>query len=111
MKISLDLANLKGFVEQKDFEALLPQLQKAYEDLHSQKGKGSEFTGWLDLPSQTDKALLKELKALGEGIRKSSDALISIGIGGSYIGIRAALDFLSEDQKLPVYYAGHNLSA
>lgn len=111
MKISLDLANLKGFVEQKDLQALVPQLQKAHEDLHSRQGKGSEFTGWLNLPTQTDKKLLAELKVLGEKVRKNSDCIISIGIGGSYIGIRAALDFLSREQKIPVYYAGHNLSS
>ncbi len=111
MKIQLDVTNLKGFVGEKDFTALLPQLQKAHDDLHSRRGKGSEFTGWLNLPSKTDKAFLRELKTLGEQIRKNSDCIISIGIGGSYIGIRAALDFLSDEQKIPVYYAGHNLSS
>lgn len=111
MKIDLDLTNLKGCVEEKDFETLLPRMTKAHKDLHSGSGKGAEFTGWLNLPSQTDKAFLAELKALGEKVRKNSDCIISIGIGGSYIGIRAALDFLSREQKLPVYFAGHNLSA
>ncbi len=111
MKIGLDLTNLKGCVGEKDFQALLPRMTKAHEDLHSGSGKGAEFTGWLNLPSQTDKAFLAELKTLGEKVRKTSDCIISIGIGGSYIGIRAALDFLSREQKLPVYYAGHNLSA
>lgn len=111
MKIGLDLTNLKGCVGEKDFQALLPRMTKTHEDLHSGSGKGAEFTGWLNLPSQTDKAFLAELRTLGEKVRKTSDCIISIGIGGSYIGIRAALDFLSREQKLPVYYAGHNLSA
>lgn len=111
MKIGLDMTNLKSFVHDKDVADLLPQLKKSHDDLHSGKGKGSEFTGWLNLPSKTESSFLSELKNLGEEVRKNSDCLISIGIGGSYIGIRAALDFLSREQKLPVFYAGHNLSS
>jgi len=111
MKIQLDRTNLKTFIADKDLKALQPKLQKAHDDLHSGKGKGSDFIGWLNLPSKTTKASIDELVKLGEEIRKHSDCIISIGIGGSYIGIRAALDFLSEQQKIPVYYAGHNLSS
>lgn len=111
MKIALDLTNTRSFVGEKDVTALLPQLQHCHEALHAKTGKGNDFLGWLDLPAKTDKAFLAGLKTLGEKVRKNSDALISIGIGGSYIGIRAALDFLASEIKLPVYYAGHNLSA
>lgn len=111
MNISLDLQHLKRFVERKDLDALAPAVTKAHQDLENRTGPGHEFTGWLDLPQKTPDAFLSELKNLGEEIRGHSDCLVSIGIGGSYIGIRASLEFLISDQKLPVYYAGHNLSS
>ncbi len=111
MKIQLDVTNLKNFVKGRDLQALTPKLKKAHDDLHAGKGKGNDFTGWINLPSKTKKKFIDELIKLGEDVRKNSDCLISIGIGGSYIGIRAALDFLSREQKIPVYYAGHNMSS
>src|SRR3989338_6216544 len=103
MNISLDLRHLKRFVERKDLDALAPAVTKAHQDLENRTGLGHEFTGWLDLPQKTSDAFLKELEKLGEEIRGHSDCLVSIGIGGSYIGIRASLEFLISDQKLPVY--------
>jgi len=111
MSIKLDIGNLKGFVEKEDWEQIIPQVEKAHQELENKKGKGSEFTGWLDLASRTDDALLDELKALGEEVRENSDCLLSLGIGGSYLGIRSTVEFLIADQKLPIYYAGNNLSS
>src|SRR3989338_3015083 len=111
MDIKLDRQYLKGYVEDKDYKAILPEIQKAHEDLENRSGKGAEFTGWLDLPERTEDSFLDELEELGKEIRDNSDCLLSIGIGGSYIGIHASLEFLISDQKLPVYYAGHNLSS
>lgn len=111
MEITLDRHYLEGFVEDKDYEKLLPKIQKAHEDLENKTGKGSEFTGWLDLPQRIEDSFLDELTELGEEIRKNSDCLLSVGIGGSYVGIHASLEFLISEQKLPVYYAGHNLSS
>jgi len=111
MDIQLDRAHLKGFIEDKDYEALLPAIQKAHNELENRTGEGAEFTGWLDLPEKTEDSFLEEINQLGEEVREHSDCLISIGIGGSYVGIHATLEFLIGDQKLPVYYAGHNLSS
>jgi len=111
MDIKLDRGHLKGFIENKDYENLLPAIKKAHDDLENKTGAGSEFTGWLDLPQRTEDSFLDELMQLGEEVRKNSDCLISIGIGGSYVGIHATLEFLVGEQKLPVYYAGHNLSS
>ena len=111
MDIKLDLANLKGFVEQKDFDGLKPRIQKAHDDLVNKAGQGAEFTGWLDLPSRIEDNFLDELDQLGQEVRQDSDCLISIGIGGSYAGVHASLEFLISDQKFPVHYAGHNLSS
>jgi len=111
MEITLDRQYLKGYVEDKDYAAILPEIQKAHEELENKTGKGSEFTGWLDLPQRIEDSLLNELTELGQEIRNNSDCLLSIGIGGSYIGIHSSLEFLISEQKLPVYYAGHNLSS
>ena len=111
MEITLDRQYLKGYVEDKDYAAILPEIQKAHEDLENKTGKGSEFTGWLDLPRRIEDSFLNELTELGEEIRENSDCLLSVGIGGSYVGIHASLEFLVSEQKLPVHYAGHNLSS
>jgi len=111
MEIKLDREYLKGYIEDKDYTDLLPAIQKAHEDLENKTGKGSEFTGWLGLPKLIKDSFLDELTELGQAIRESSDCLLSIGIGGSYIGIHASLEFLIAEQKLPVHYAGHNLSS
>jgi len=111
MEITLDRQYLKGYVEQKDYEALAPKIQKAHSSLENKTGKGAELTGWINLPQSIEDAFLDELIELGRDVRASSDCLLSIGIGGSYAGIHASLEFLVGDQKLPVYYAGHNLSS
>ena len=111
MELKLDLTNLKGFIKDDAWKKVLPKVQKAHDDLTHRQGKGSEFTGWLDLPSQTEDKLLKEITALGEEARRYSDCVISLGIGGSYLGVRATVEFLIADQKLPIHYAGNNLSA
>lgn len=111
MDIKLDCTNLKGYVEEKDYKALLPSIQKAHNDLQNKTGKGSEFTGWLDLPSRLEDSFLDEIVEFGREVRESSDCLVSIGIGGSYVGIHAVLEFLIAEQKLPVHFAGQDLSS
>lgn len=111
MEITLDRQYLKGYVKDEDYKKILPEIQKAHEDLENRTGKGSEFTGWLDLPTRIEDSFLDELSEFGEEIRENSDCLLSIGIGGSYVGIHASLEFLISEQKLPVHYAGHNLSS
>ena len=111
MDIHLNTEHLKGSVEKKDFQKILPQIEKAHHQLEGRTGKGSDFTGWLDLPEKISDGMMADWEALGKEIRSHSDCLVSIGIGGSYIGIRASLEFLVGDQKLPVHYAGHNMSA
>lgn len=111
MDIQFNTQNLNGFITDDDWNAVLPLVAKAHHDLANKTGLGKEFTGWLDLPSRTDNALLDELKTLGEQVRQNSDCLISLGIGGSYLGIRSTVEFLIADQKIPIYYAGHNLSS
>lgn len=109
MSISLERTYLRGFVEDKDIKSILPQIKKAHEDLIGKKGQGSEFTGWIDLPSRIEDSFLNDLEKLGQEIRQHSDCVVSIGIGGSYLGIRATVEYL-RGSKIPIYYAGHNMS-
>lgn len=111
MKIKFDQKNLEGFLSIKDFEGVQPAVDKAHHDLLKKTGKGSDYIGWLDLPEKMTDSTLDEILGLARTVREHSDCLIGIGIGGSYVGIRASLEFLISDQKMPVYYAGHNLSA
>ena len=110
MGIVLNTGHLKGFVQNSDLDALQPQVQKAHDALHQKTGAGAQFTGWVDLPSRVPDALIAELDRLAAEVQKNSDVLVSIGIGGSYLGIRATLEFLGGAPKLPVHYAGHNIS-
>lgn len=109
--ITLNTDYLKGFVTGPDVTAVLPRLQKAHDQLHGRTGKGAEFTGWVDLPSRIPDALINELTELGKAVRADSDCIVSIGIGGSYLGIRSTLEFLGTAAQIPVYYAGHNISS
>lgn len=82
--------------------------------MHNRSLVGSEFLGWLDLPKKFDKTELDNIKSCAEKIRNSSDVLIVIGIGGSYLGAKAAIDFLVNDfdnDGLQIIYAGHNMSS
>ena len=110
MPITFNKDNLKSFLDEKDFEGIRLPVVRAHEALQKKTGAGSEFTGWMDLPGRIEDSFLRDLKKLSISVQKSSDALVSIGIGGSYLGVRAAEEFLKHDVKLPITYAGHNLS-
>ena len=111
MGISLNTDFLKGFVSDADIKAFAPAVDKAHKDLHNKTGAGNDFLGWVNLPSQVPDALVSELMALAKEVQGHSEAIISIGIGGSYLGIRSTLEFLGGEPKLPVHYAGHNMSS
>ncbi len=111
MPIRLNKDHLKGFLTESDFQTIAPAVLKAHDALHHKKGAGAELTGWVDLPGRIPDSLVSDINGLARDVQKNSNALVSIGIGGSYLGIRAAEEFLKEDIKLPIYYAGQNLSS
>jgi len=104
-----EIANLKGFVAE------------AHKLLHEKTGQGKEFLGWVELPNNYDKAEFARIKSCAEKIKNDSDVLIIIGIGGSYLGSKAAIDMLShtfynsltkEQRKTPeIYFVGNNISS
>ena len=88
----------------------------AHDLLHNKKGPGSDFLGWLDLPAAYDKEEFARIKKSAAKIRENSDVLVVIGIGGSYLGARAAIEFLSDPakiltQKPQILYAGNSISS
>jgi glucose-6-phosphate isomerase len=108
--IALNTEYLKGFVSAGDLGGIFPSVRLAHEKLHNGKGLGGEFIGWLDLPSRISDTFIKEIVSLAGEVHQNSDCIVSIGIGGSYLGIRATVEFLGGG-KLPVYYAGHTISS
>lgn len=119
MKITLDYMN--SFITEDEIQNLEPFIKTSAELLEEKKGPGSDFLGWVDLPSNFDKEEFKRIKFTAEKIQKDSDVLLVIGIGGSYLGTRACIDALShtfynniskDERKTPeIYYVGNNISS
>ncbi len=117
MLIEVDMQHVSRFLGKQELAAMAPQVQSAHEQLHTGAGLGSEFTGWLDLPIRYDREEFARIQAAAARIQADSDILIVIGIGGSYLGARAAVEFLHSDayNALPkstpdIYFAGNTLS-
>lgn len=118
MPLKLDTRYLKGFVEDSEIYALKEEILTAHNALENNSGKGSEFTGWLNLPTDYDRDEFERIKIAADKIKANSDVFISIGIGGSYLGARAAIEFLKSadynalNKDTPdVYFIGNSLSA
>lgn len=119
--LNVDLSKTKPYLSDHEVEYLEPMVLEAHKMLKEKTGAGSEFLGWLDLPINYDKEEFNRIKASAEKIRKDSDVLIVIGIGGSYIGARAIIEMLShsfynslskEKRKSPeIFYVGNNISS
>ena len=110
-----------SFVGAKEVENLKPFIESSHDLLHEKKGPGSEFLGFIDLPSRIDKDEIGRIKNTGKKIREDSDVFIVIGIGGSYLGARACIEALTHNfyNDLPgderrgpqIYYLGNNISS
>jgi len=115
-RIIFDDRLLDGIVKPADIDAYAPALAAAEKMLADKSGPGSDFTGWLDLPTRTPKKLVDAITATAQDLRDKADILICIGIGGSYLGARAAIEFLSPSfeelrRKPRVIFAGHNINS
>lgn len=120
--LSFDYSNVVDkYVSKEELENIQSQVTLADKDLREGTGPGNDFLGWIDLPEDYDKEEYDRIKQTAEKIQDNSEVLIVIGIGGSYLGARAAIDFLShsfvdqlddETRKAPkIYYAGNNISS
>ncbi len=116
-KLKLDLSKVSSFMSEKDLFAFEEEVKRAEELIVNGSGAGSDFLGWLDLPSNYDKEEFARIIEAGKRIKETSEVLVVIGIGGSYLGARAAIDFLSHTfynkmkRDVPeVYFAGNSIS-
>ena len=117
MKLKITDKFLKGFVSSWEIENLESQAKSALNLVKEGNGAGSDFLGWYNLPINYDKDEFARIKAAANKIQKNSDILIVIGIGGSYLGARAAIEFVksplynSLKKDTPdIYFAGNNIS-
>ena len=119
-KITFDYSKAAGFISEEEIGYMSKLTEEAKERLVSGTGAGNDFTGWLDLPKDYDKEEFARIKQAAKKIQSDSEVLVVIGIGGSYLGARAAIEFLrhgfynnipKEMRKTPeIYYAGNNIS-
>ncbi len=107
----------KGFITDAEISALSASAVTALDTVLSKNGAGNDFLGWVDLPVNYDRDEFARIKVAAEKIKKSCDALVVIGIGGSYLGARAAIEFVksplynSLKKDTPeIYFAGNNIS-
>ena len=117
MSVKLNDKFLKGFVSAHEVEYMKPHAKVAHELLVSGVGQGNDFHGWVDLPVNYDKEEFARIKVAAEKIKKNSDILVVIGIGGSYLGARAAIEFVKsplynnlKKDTPDIYFAGNNIS-
>jgi len=115
--IKTDLSGISKFVSGSELFDLAREALSAHQLLESGKGDGGEFTGWVKLPEDYDKEEFNRIKAAAEKIKRDSDTLVVIGIGGSYLGARAAIELLKSPEynllkkETPnIIFAGNNLS-
>ncbi len=112
--ISIDLSFTEKFIAPHEMAAIAPQVLAAAQHLEGRQGPGNDFLGWLDLPVNYDQDELARVKMAAQRIREQAEVLIVIGIGGSYLGSKAALEFCCPSPTLPgemeIYFAGTNLS-
>ncbi|MEN8907464.1 MAG: glucose-6-phosphate isomerase [Clostridiales bacterium] len=119
--IKFDYSKALGFIKEYEIEYMSNQVKIVHDLIHNKAGAGSDFLGWVDLPVNYDKEEFQRILNISKKIKDDTDALIVIGIGGSYLGARAAIDMLShsfynnlskEKRKYPeVYFVGNNMSS
>ncbi|OWR28183.1 glucose-6-phosphate isomerase [Saccharibacillus sp. O23] len=119
--VRFDYSKALGFVAQHEVDYFAEPIKLAHEQLHNKTGVGNDFLGWIDLPKAYDKEEFARIKKAAEKIQSDSEVLIVIGIGGSYLGARAAIEMLTNSfynvqdksqRKTPqVFFAGNSISS
>lgn len=110
--LELNTENIFPFIDGNDYSELMDLAWGLQKRLEVGTVPGGEFNGWVNLPSETDKKLINKITAHAKSIREYADTLIVIGVGGSYSGTRAALEFIGEQKNSPkIIFAGHNISS
>jgi glucose-6-phosphate isomerase len=119
--ISLDLSKVAPYLAMTEIDYMEDMVKSAHDKLHNGTGAGNDFLGWIDLPVNYDKDEFSRIEKSAEKIKSDSEVLIVIGIGGSYLGARAAIEMLTNNfhnaldndkRKAPkIFYVGNNISS
>ena len=120
-KVTFDYSKATGFIQEHEMQYMSELAAQAKDKLVSKSGAGNDFVGWVDLPVDYDKEEFARIQKAADKIREDSEVLLVIGIGGSYLGARAAIEFLghsfanvvSKDvRKSPeIYFVGNSISS
>ena len=117
MAIKLNAKYLESFVQPYELDGIAPLVAAAHKTLDLRNGLGNDFLGWIDLPVNYDKEEFQRIKAAAQRIKEKADILIVIGIGGSYLGARAAIELLKspfynnlKKDTPDIYFVGNNIS-
>ena len=117
MSLKLNTRYLADFMNDEEMRGIAHQVEASAKMLHEKSGQGSDFLGWLTLPTDYDKDEFERIKAAAKKIQSNSDILIVIGIGGSYLGARAAIEFLKstlynnmKKDTPDIYYVGNSIN-
>ncbi len=119
MAMKIKMTGVAGFVEQRELDSMIPLMDTVNKTLLEKSGAGNDFLGWLDLPVDYDKDEFARIQAAAKKIQGDSQVLVVIGIGGSYLGARAAIEFVKgqmyngvREEGIPeVYFVGNNISS
>ena len=118
MAIRLNDKYVRPFLENGALKKIQPEITAAHKTLLEGTGEGNDFLGWVDLPVNYDKEEFERIKVAAEKIKKSCDVFVVIGIGGSYLGARAVIEFIKsplynnvKKDTPDIYFAGANISA
>ncbi len=120
-RLAFDYSKASDFLKEHEVKYFKSFALQAHEMLHNKTGAGSDFLGWVNLPVDYDREEFAKIKASAEKIKSDSDVLVVVGIGGSYLGARAAIEMLSHSfynnlpknkRKAPeIYFVGNNISS
>ncbi|OIJ22251.1 glucose-6-phosphate isomerase [Anaerobacillus alkalidiazotrophicus] len=120
-KLQFDYSKALDFIQEHEVTYLQDAITTAHTALHNKTGAGNDYLGWIDLPENYDREEFARIKKSAEKIKSDSDVLLVVGIGGSYLGARAAIEALNhtfynvlskEERKTPqVIFVGHNISS
>lgn len=118
MSIRFNTKYLNGFLSEDDFHAVAAEAAAAHRKLREKTGAGSDFLGWVDLPVNYDRDEFARIQKAAQKIRRDSAALVVIGIGGSYLGARAAIEYCtSQNYNLvcrdtpQIFFTGNSISS
>lgn len=114
MALKIDDRFIKKFVEVKELEKIQPEIAAADQLLRNKNGEGSQYSDWLDWANQLNDSQLDAINQAAKKIQDQSQVLVVIGIGGSYLGARAVIEFINglypDNQKTEILFAGNSLS-